>query len=44
MFSVSKEVSEPAFFSVFVRGLCPRSELLFTGCYENTNNALVTAS
>ena len=38
----AKEVNEPAFFSVCVRG--PNYPFLFTRCYENTNNALVTAS
>ena len=42
MFIVSKEVKEPAFFSVFVRGqIYP---FLLTRCYENTNGALVAAS
>ena len=42
MFLVSKEVNEPAFFSVFVRG--PKYPFLFIHCYQNTNNALVTAN
>ena len=42
MFLVSKEVNEPAFFSVFVRG--PKYPFLFTRCYQNRNNALITAS
>ena len=42
MFLVSKEVNEPAFFSDFVRR--PKYPFLFTRCYQNTNNALVTTS
>ena len=42
MFIVSKEVKEPAFFSVIVRG--PNYPFLLTRCYKNTNDALVAAS
>ena len=42
MFLVSKEVNEPAFWSVRDHG--PNFPISFTLCYENTNNALITAS